>query len=201
MLQVCRVKRDSRDVVMASRFCERCSRLLEQITTWLLRVCREVEQKVREVFRELCVCGCFRSTPEKDLFRRMTQELTPVQLLGSKSCHYLLSLFVVSNYVDNWTYRQTAFVILRLLSKPYDIWLNMNWNYINSVYVKLIAHDIHFWELWVEFFNDMFLLSAAQTQLFNQENLQALNRLANSENTEEQRMAALCYLHLSLHCE
>uniref|UniRef100_A0A674NH76 Vacuolar protein 8 n=1 Tax=Takifugu rubripes TaxID=31033 RepID=A0A674NH76_TAKRU len=45
----------------------------------------------------------------------------------------------------------------------------------------------------------MFLLSDAQTQLFNRENLQALNRLANSENTEEQRMAALCYLHLSLH--
>ncbi|XP_029685628.1 vacuolar protein 8-like isoform X4 [Takifugu rubripes] len=106
---------------MASRFCERCSRLLKQITTWLLRVCREVEQKVREVFRELCECGCFRSTPEKDVFRRMTQELAPVQLLD------------------------------------------------------------------------------AQTQLFNRENLQALNRLANSENTEEQRMAALCYLHLSLH--
>lgn len=101
MLQVCREKRDSRDVVMASRFCERCSRLLKQITTWLLRVCREVEQKVREVFRELCECGCFRSTPEKDLWRRMTQELAPVQLLGGKSCHYLLSLFVVSNYVDN----------------------------------------------------------------------------------------------------
>lgn len=119
-----------------------------------------------------------------------------------KSCHYLLSLFVVSNYVDDWTYRQTAFVISRLLPKLYDIWLNMNWNYVNSVYGKLlIARDIHSWELWLEFFNDMFLLSDAQTQLFNRENLQALNRLANSENTEEQRMAALCYLHLSLHCE
>lgn len=53
----------------------------------------------------------------------------------------------------------------------------------------------------MEFFNDIFLLSDAETQLFNWENLQALNRLANSENTEEQRMAALCYLRLSLHCE
>lgn len=44
-------------------------------------------------------------------------------------------------------------------------------------------------------------LSDAETQLFNQETLQALSRLATSENTEDQMMAALCYLHLSLNCE
>lgn len=70
------------DVVMASGFCERCSRLLKQIATWLRRFCRGVEQRVREVFRELCQCGCFRSAPEKRLLRRMTEELTPVRLLG-----------------------------------------------------------------------------------------------------------------------
>lgn len=49
--------------------------------------------------------------------------------------------------------------------------------------------------------NHLFPRSDAETQLFNQETLRALNRLAISENTEEQMMAALCYLHLSLHCE
>lgn len=67
---------------MASGICEPCSRLIKQIATRLRRFCRNVEQKVREVFRELLQCGCFRSAPEKRLLRRMTQELTPVQLLG-----------------------------------------------------------------------------------------------------------------------
>lgn len=67
---------------MAAGFCERCSRLLKQIAMRLLRFCRDVEQRFREVFRELVRCSCFRSAPEKRLLRRMTQKLSPVQLLG-----------------------------------------------------------------------------------------------------------------------
>lgn len=89
------------DVVMASGFCERCSRLIKQFATWLRKFCRDVEQRVREVFRELLQCGCFRSAPENRLLRRMTQELTLVQLLGKGTATIDFHFFVDSNYVDD----------------------------------------------------------------------------------------------------
>lgn len=48
---------------------------------------------------------------------------------------------------------------------------------------------------------NLFLLLDDETQLLNQGSLQALNRLATSENTDLQTTAALYYLHLSHHCE
>nr|XP_046268781.1 vacuolar protein 8-like [Scatophagus argus] len=107
---------------MASVFCENCSRLLKNITAQLRRVCRELERKIRDVFREVCQCSCFRTTPERSSLRRTTQELASLHLLRD-----------------------------------------------------------------------------AETQLLNQESLQALNRLATSEHTDLQMTAAMYYLHLS-HC-
>ncbi|KAM9341520.1 uncharacterized protein ABDE67_015170 [Symphorus nematophorus] len=106
---------------MAAGFCENCSRLLKEFAAHLRKVCREFEQTIRDAFREICQCTCFRNTPERSL-RRRTQELTSVHL-------------------------------------QYD----------------------------------------AETQLLNQESLQALNRLASSENTDLQMTAAMYYLHLSHH--
>lgn len=73
------------DAVMASGFCEDCSRLLKEFTARLRKVCREFEQKIRDVFRELSRCTCFRITPEKNFLRRTTQELTSLHLLYGRS--------------------------------------------------------------------------------------------------------------------
>ncbi|XP_037603222.1 ankyrin and armadillo repeat-containing protein [Sebastes umbrosus] len=68
---------------MASGFCENCSRLLKEFIVHLRKVCREFEQKIREVFRELCQCTCFRkNTPERSfLVRRRTREVLSLHLL------------------------------------------------------------------------------------------------------------------------
>ncbi|XP_054470267.1 uncharacterized protein LOC129103706 [Anoplopoma fimbria] len=70
------------DVVMASGFCEDCSRLLKEFLVYLRKVCREFEQKIRDFFRELSQCTCFRITPEGSVLRRRrTQELPSLHLL------------------------------------------------------------------------------------------------------------------------
>ncbi|XP_044022866.1 vacuolar protein 8-like isoform X2 [Siniperca chuatsi] len=66
---------------MASGFCGNCSRLLIEFTAHLREVCREFEQKIRDVFRELSKCTCFRITPERSFLRRTTQELPSLHLL------------------------------------------------------------------------------------------------------------------------
>ncbi|XP_034713795.1 ankyrin and armadillo repeat-containing protein [Etheostoma cragini] len=106
---------------MASGFCEDCSRLLKEFTVQLRKVCREFQQKIMEVFRELSQCTCFRNTPDRNLLRTRMQEF-PFQ-------HQLY---------DNET-------------------------------------------------------------LLNPGSLQALSRLATSENTDLQMSAAMYYLHLSHH--
>ncbi|XP_051251872.1 uncharacterized protein LOC127361353 [Dicentrarchus labrax] len=102
---------------MASGFCEDCNRLLTEFIARVRTFCREFEQKLRDIFRELCRCTCFRTRPE-----RRSQESPSVHLL----------------YDD-------------------------------------------------------------ETQLLSQEHLQALNRLATSENIDLQMTAAMYYLHLSHH--
>ncbi|XP_047467929.1 vacuolar protein 8-like [Mugil cephalus] len=104
---------------MASGFCDKCSRLLREFAVNLRRVCRDLEQKIREVFREICRCTCFGSSPE----RTAAQELQSLHLMCG----------------DN------------------------------------------------------------DTQDLTQESLQALNRLASSENPDLQITAAMYYLHLSHH--
>ncbi|XP_059209892.1 uncharacterized protein LOC131988697 [Centropristis striata] len=110
------------DGVMASSFCENCSRLLKELAVHLRKFYRECVQTVRDVFRELCQCTCFRNTPERRFLRRTTRELSSLHLLCGD-----------------------------------------------------------------------------ETQLLNQESLQALSRLATSENTDLQMTAAMYYLHLSHH--
>ncbi|XP_042357420.1 ankyrin and armadillo repeat-containing protein [Plectropomus leopardus] len=107
---------------MASSFCENCCRLLKEFIVHLRNFCTEFGQKIRDVFREISQCTCFRTTPERILLRRTTRELSTSHLL----------------------------------------------------------HD-------------------DETQLLNEESLQALSRLATSESSDLQMTASLYYLHLSHH--
>ncbi|XP_041810152.1 vacuolar protein 8-like isoform X1 [Chelmon rostratus] len=107
---------------MASGFCENCIQLLREFAAHLRKVCKEFEEKIRDVFRELGLCTCCWSTPERSFLRRTYQEL-----------------------------------------------------------------------------NSLHLLRDAETKLLDQGSLQALSRLATSENTDLQRTAAMYYLHLSHH--
>ncbi|XP_035466374.1 vacuolar protein 8-like isoform X2 [Scophthalmus maximus] len=87
---------------MASSLCENCSRLVKELAAHLRRICREFEQKIRDVFRELCQCTCFRVTPERSLLRRETQEfLRPLhdesQLLSQEGLQTLTRLAASEN--------------------------------------------------------------------------------------------------------
>ncbi|XP_033499573.2 uncharacterized protein LOC117267656 [Epinephelus lanceolatus] len=66
---------------MASTFCEECSRLLKEFVVHLRNFCREFWQEIRDIFRELSQCTCFRTTPETSFLRRTTQELSSLHLL------------------------------------------------------------------------------------------------------------------------
>ncbi|KAL7379534.1 hypothetical protein ABVT39_000880 [Epinephelus coioides] len=66
---------------MASTFCEDCSRLLKEFVVHLRNCCREFWQEIRDIFRELSQCTCFRTTPERSFLRRTTQELSSLHLL------------------------------------------------------------------------------------------------------------------------
>uniref|UniRef100_A0A3B4U0M3 Vacuolar protein 8 n=2 Tax=Seriola dumerili TaxID=41447 RepID=A0A3B4U0M3_SERDU len=66
---------------MASGLCQNCSRLLKEFAARLSKACREFEMKIRDVFRELSRCTCFRIPPESSFLRRTTQELPPLHLL------------------------------------------------------------------------------------------------------------------------
>ncbi|XP_056282561.1 uncharacterized protein LOC130201529 [Pseudoliparis swirei] len=68
-------------LVMASGFCENCCRQLKNILVYLRKVCREFEQKLRDVFRELSQCTCFRNTPESRFLRRKTHDSSSLHLL------------------------------------------------------------------------------------------------------------------------
>ncbi|TNN44022.1 Vacuolar protein 8 [Liparis tanakae] len=70
---------------MASGFCENCCRQLKNILVYLRKVCREFEQKLRDVFRELSQCTCFRNTPESRFLRRKTHDSSSLHLLCVKS--------------------------------------------------------------------------------------------------------------------
>lgn len=71
---------------MAPGFCEDCSRLLKEFSAYLRKVCREFGQKVRNVFRELCRCTCFRITPERSL---LTEDSTSLHLLCGRCTSFL----------------------------------------------------------------------------------------------------------------
>lgn len=106
------------DVVMALGLCEDCSRLLKECTARLRKVCREFERKIREVFRELSQCTCFRITPEKNFLRRTTQELTSLHLLRGRR----LALFVVDSIFVEGKHSQTVFICLFCLEdKVYQV--------------------------------------------------------------------------------
>ncbi|KAM3594598.1 uncharacterized protein V6R79_010598 [Siganus canaliculatus] len=104
---------------MASGFCAACCRLLKEFIANLRKVCKAFDQKIRDIFRELCRCTCFWITP-KSFVRRAIQQSATLHLL----------------------------------------------------------HD-------------------GESQLLNEESLQVLNRLANSEDRDHQMAAAMYYLHLS----
>ncbi|XP_041667970.1 vacuolar protein 8-like [Cheilinus undulatus] len=63
---------------MASAFCSACSRLITELICNLWRVCREFEEKLKDISKELCQCTCFRRTPER---KRKTRELLSQHLL------------------------------------------------------------------------------------------------------------------------
>lgn len=71
----------AQDAVMASGFCDKCSRLLREFAVNLRRVCRDLEHKIREVFREICRCTCFGSSPE----RKTAQELESLHLMCGRN--------------------------------------------------------------------------------------------------------------------
>lgn len=98
---------------MASNFCKNCCRLLREAAFHLRKLCRELELRIKDVFREICSCTCFRNTPER---KRRTSQL---------------------------------------------------------------------------------LLLDNETQLLSEESLQALSRLASSDNSDLQMTAAMCYLEFS----
>ncbi|KAG7229090.1 hypothetical protein INR49_013031 [Caranx melampygus] len=66
---------------MASGLCENCSRLLKECAAYLRKAWRDFERRIREVFRELSECLCFRSSPESTFLTRTTRELSPLHLL------------------------------------------------------------------------------------------------------------------------
>ncbi|KAG7509862.1 vacuolar protein 8-like [Solea senegalensis] len=66
---------------MASSLCANCSRLLREFAANLRNICRKFEQKVRDIFRELCECTCLRITPERSILRRRTQVSQSLHLL------------------------------------------------------------------------------------------------------------------------
>lgn len=51
------------DAVMASGFCDDCSKLLREFTDHLMRFWKELELKIKEVFREVGRCNCFTISP------------------------------------------------------------------------------------------------------------------------------------------
>lgn len=81
--------RSAENAVMATGFCGNCSRLLKEFTAHFRNVYREIEQQIREVFRELSQCTCFRTTPERIFLRRMTQEFPSLHLLYGR---YILAV-------------------------------------------------------------------------------------------------------------
>ncbi|CAJ1074491.1 vacuolar protein 8-like [Xyrichtys novacula] len=89
---------------MASSFCRNCSRLLKEFIAHLREFCREFEETIRDIFRDLAQCTCFRSTPERVFRRRRTelQSLLPLcddetQLLNPDSLQTLNSLSTSEN--------------------------------------------------------------------------------------------------------
>ncbi|XP_029901003.1 vacuolar protein 8-like [Myripristis murdjan] len=113
------------DVTMASGLCGKCTQLLNVLSAYLRRTCRELEQNIKEFIKEVARCTCLRRAASDTLQRRRTHDLS-------------------------------------LLHHLYD---------------------------------------GDETPVLNQECLQALSRLAASEDSDLQRAAAMCYLHLSHHLE
>ncbi|XP_010753475.3 vacuolar protein 8-like [Larimichthys crocea] len=82
---------------MASGFCENCSRLLRKIAAHLLKCCRDVCREIRDVFRDISQCTCFKTAPERSLLRRTTQDMhsahllcdAETELLSNESLHAL----------------------------------------------------------------------------------------------------------------
>ncbi|XP_026195218.1 vacuolar protein 8-like [Anabas testudineus] len=89
---------------MASVLCENCSRLLKGFAVNLRTVCRVFRERVRDVFRELSHCTCFRIAPERT-YLRTTQELHTLHhlyddganLLNQKSLQALSTLAASEN--------------------------------------------------------------------------------------------------------
>lgn len=53
------------DAVMASGFCNTCSQLLKEFADHLRSAWRELEIKIKEAFREIGRCNCFRISSER----------------------------------------------------------------------------------------------------------------------------------------
>lgn len=94
------------DAVMASGLCENCSRLLKEVAAYLRKVCREFQQKIRDIFRELSQCTCFRTTPERNFLRRTTQELHLLYGRNIVAMHYLCLWGKTHLYAHNLFFSQ-----------------------------------------------------------------------------------------------
>lgn len=53
------------DAVMASGFCNTCSQLLQEFADHLRSAWRELEIKIKDAFREIGRCNCFRISSER----------------------------------------------------------------------------------------------------------------------------------------
>ncbi|XP_034530538.1 vacuolar protein 8-like [Notolabrus celidotus] len=73
---------------MASGFCGDGTRLLKEFIAQLRTFCLDLEQTIRDIFREVCQCTCFMSTPETS-FRKRTTELHSLHLLCDDETQFL----------------------------------------------------------------------------------------------------------------
>ncbi|KAM8737893.1 uncharacterized protein AB9X84_022793 isoform 3-T3 [Acanthopagrus schlegelii] len=126
---------------MAPGFCEDCARLLKEFSAYLRKVCREFGQKVRDVFRELCRCTCFRITPERSL---LTEDSTSLHLpcdaealLNQESLQVLNRLSVS----ENTDLQMTAAMYYLHLS--HNLESSLPDAFIEPVVALLLSADLH----------------------------------------------------------
>lgn len=123
---------------MASVLCENCSQLLKQFAVHLRRVCREFMQKVRDVFRELSHCTCFRIAPEITYLRRTTQEFPTLHHLYGRTIAALRFLCPVGSIARNYS---VLFFHISCLLKTYLEFTQVMYN-IRKKMFKLHLSDV-----------------------------------------------------------
>ncbi|XP_029317274.1 vacuolar protein 8-like [Cottoperca gobio] len=82
---------------MAPGFCKDCSLLLQELNLHLRKVFREFEQKVKDIFRELSRCTCFRITRERRTEEALSLYDDETQLLHQESLQTLSRLATSEN--------------------------------------------------------------------------------------------------------